>query len=204
MLNSLDFKNLTYDIFWYMCKSYVYVSNLYKSYFTKENSYDDEIRVIKKVVLLNDFYHYYYYTEKTHELTNYNLEQIESRDFDDEIIILVVKNNCIIIFYDNNDFKNKVNSINTECLDYKFMSCSLEVDGNSYEVDLPKEYYVLENILFKPIFIDWFAKTKLYINDVMNKDYKIKIIDNNINQLNFDKNKCIVLEKESSKIISCK
>ena len=119
---------------------------------------------------------------------------------------------------DENDYVNKrimyeKNDIVTCCelSETKFMLMEINVGENKYKIDLKTDrynFYVVGNILTKQFFI-YYLKQFLKLNELINNDDKIsiKIIDNNVNIIEFDftdKNENIILEKNGFKVLNCK
>ena len=126
------------------------------------------------------------------EIKEYNLEN-KNNFFIHQINYLditYISNNKLL---NNNNFK-KTN----------FTFILVEIINSNYTIDITNFlnnvnscYYIINNNLFDKNFIIWLQYNKFNIEN----NYKINIIDNNINTIQFDKNKYIKLLADSYNII---
>ena len=134
--------------------------------------------------------------------------------------ILIIKNDRIKNIINLNDFKKNnincdffVNKIllenkyiyllnilpncdvyNNLICNFKFNLVEIKIDDKIYDItNLLINYYIESNKLFDDIFIKW-LNIKHKIN-LIDKNYKIKIIDNELNYIELEKNSYIELKK---------
>lgn len=130
-----------------------------------------------------------YYVHKL--LQNSNYENFEDNSKDLKILIK--------IFYKKSSFNNPI----IKC-DYEFILINLVVNNNTYELtniinNYKNYYYIVNNILFDKIFINWFSLNHINIDY---NNYNIYIIDHNANEIKLTNKQSIKLNKDNYKIIN--
>jgi hypothetical protein len=80
------------------------------------------------------------------------------------------------------DFLSQLND-NFKISTCRFLNVTLHIGDDCYSLNLakPSMFYVAGNIILDAVFIDWIAKERLGLKGVP-ADYKVTIIDENINQ----------------------
>jgi hypothetical protein len=121
-----------------------------------------------------------------------------------------------IIYSDFTDNTNKINklilhelsdtqSIKYEVTKYNFILCEINIGGKTTKIDFKTEKYnfMIVNNKIDALFVNYFMK-KYYnyddISDVLWFDYKIKILDQNVNEVVLDTTKEIVLGLENYEV----
>ena len=110
------------------------------------------------------------------------------------------------IMYEKNDIVTS-----SELSEAKFMLIEINIGENKYKIDLKTDrynFYVVGNVLTKQFFI-YYLKQFLKLNELIYENHviRIKIIDSNINIVEFDftdKNENIILEKNGYTVLNCK
>jgi len=143
------------------------------------------------------------HVESCHKDDDFNFDFILYSWFDDENEYVNKK-----IMYEKNDIVSS-----SELSEIKFMLIEINIGENNYKIDLKTDrynFYVVGNALTKQFFIYYlkrFLKVNNLIYDNDNDKISIKIIDQNVNIIEFDftdKNENIVLEKNGYKLLNCK
>lgn len=200
--------SVSYNFFYFLSKLQIMFMK-----FSKKIEENPKLLQIK-----NDFMLLLNFNPHTIETTEYikNGEHVKSDDLSD--------NNFDFILYswfdDENEYVNKKimyekNDIVTssELSEIKFMLIEINIGENNYKIDLKTDrynFYVVGNALTKQFFIYYlkrFLKVNNLIYDNDNDKISIKIIDQNVNIIEFDftdKNENIVLEKNGYKLLNCK
>tara|TARA_Y100000816_G_scaffold276281_1_gene245313 strand:- start:2509 stop:3150 length:642 start_codon:yes stop_codon:yes gene_type:complete len=96
----------------------------------------------------------------------------------------------------NNFLLNNIDIIKTK---YTFILVEIESLNKKYDItnflhNNITSYYIIDNILFDRNFILWLKFNKYSIDE---NDYKINIIDNNINNIKLDKKKYLMLSENT-------
>lgn len=180
----------------------IFIKNFYK------NKINENIELISNgdsisSISMNDFISNYMLDKSLIELKNDDFYIYSDLNEENELI-----NKIIIKDYEQFIKKNKLLNQNENKIieynetGYKFIMFEIIVDDISISVDMTTEkynYLIIDNI-FDCSFIKYFLKK--YHNNIYNKlseeqitSYKIKIIDHNINVLEFT-NKPIIISKE--------
>jgi hypothetical protein len=137
----------------------------------------------------------YFYKSKSKPLEN--MENIEH---------IIIKDNESFYIYsdftklddDNKCVNKKISNLYPETLNYElsrieFISVSLNVDDNLYKIDLKTDiynFYIVDNILDKKFFVYYLmAHYNLKADAIMTEKMHLKIIDNNVNEIETDINK---------------
>jgi hypothetical protein len=138
--------------------------------------------------------------------------------FDDSTITYIVYGQLskysvpvnVLIYFKNNDkiiLRNKMNMIEYNNTTYKYIHTSYRFITVEYiyknyiiTLDLPKSLYIVDNILMTPEFV---FRCLSYQKEsfVFDYDYKLKLIDHNINIIELKSNQCILLEKNTYKVV---
>ena len=83
--------------------------------------------------------------------------------------------------------------------DKLFIQIELKQNNKTFDIKEAVEYFMIEkNKIFNKRFLMWIME--YWFNVKLSDDYKIKIIDSNVNIVNLDKNKYILLYKEEYNI----
>jgi len=99
---------------------------------------------------------------------------------------------------DNKCINKKISNLYPETLNYElsrieFISVSLNVDDNLYKIYLKTDnynFYIVDNILDKKFFVYYLMTYYNLASDViMSQKMYLKIIDNNVNEIEIDINK---------------
>ena len=108
-------------------------------------------------------------------------------------------NNLDINFFSNNNLLtyNSLKKTNFTFILVEIINSKSKIDITNFLNNNTNSYYLENNNLFDKNFIIWLQYNKLNIED----NYKINIIDNNINTLELDKSKYIKLSSDSYDII---
>lgn len=136
----------------------------------------------------------------------------ENNKFSNNDGLIIIKNNSQYVvknvkFIGENDefiFKNPINNrFFPEKSNIYFLTIQYfqENNKNPITLEIPKSMYLDKNELFTSIFVYRCLKYQ-NIPFYFDLNYKIKIIDNNINMIELDCNQYILLEKSNYKIIS--
>jgi hypothetical protein len=155
---------------------------------------------VKSVPFLNNILTYidsniYTYTDVNNELTvcnKYNREK--NLDFK------------IILHYKPNDEKKKyLESLQHEQSDYKFIMTEITIDDKKFIVHFTtdKYNYLIEHNKLDKNFINYFLKTHYneLVKDLEIENYNIKIIDHNVNIVEFDNTKILFINKADYEIL---
>jgi len=146
------------------------------------------------------------------EITEINSNDINYLNLDDKLVDLYIYkyfNNCNFINSRIAYKQNELDKINIEETNVKFILIELKIgDDNIYKIELKNNdynFYLVGNEFRKSFFI-YYLQHILKINKeyLENVKLSVKIIDNDVNIIEFDfteKNESILLEKNSYKII---
>jgi hypothetical protein len=88
-----------------------------------------------------------------------------------------------------------------EKTDYTFVLFEVIIDEETYKIELKSDtynYYVVGNVFNKTI-ISYLLKTYFDLDDVT--EYKVRLLDHNVESIEFDEQKSLELNKEAYKII---
>ncbi len=88
-----------------------------------------------------------------------------------------------------------------EKTDYTFVLFEVIIDEDTYKIELKSDtynYYVVGNVFNKTI-ISYLLKTYFDLDDVT--EYKVRLLDHNVESIEFDEQKSLELNKEAYKII---
>jgi hypothetical protein len=88
-----------------------------------------------------------------------------------------------------------------EKTDYTFVLFEVIIDEETYKIELKSEtynYYVVGNVFNKTI-ISYLLKTYFDLDDVT--EYKVRLLDHNVESIEFDEQKSLELNREAYKII---
>jgi len=85
---------------------------------------------------------------------------------------------------------------------FKFIGISLTNKNNEIDINLfkPYNFYLEGNVILDEVFLKWYCKR--FYNVELESDYKLRIIDDNANFLNLDKNNMLLLNKNDYELIS--
>jgi len=112
----------------------------------------------------------------------------------------------LILHYNPDDEKKKyIESLKTEQADYKFIMTEITVKDKKLVIHFTNDkynYLIVDNKLNKN-FINYFLKT--HYNDLVEdfeiENYSIKIIDHNVNIIEFDSTKSLLINKTGYEIL---
>jgi hypothetical protein len=171
LINKLNYLYSSIDKKLYKSKNFVYIFNDNK-FISKEN-YDSFIKIYDLKKIMNEENNKYFFI---HEINYLEINFLSNNRFlnNDSLI----KTNFTFILVEIINSKNTIDITN-------FLNNTINC------------YYLQDNILFDKNFIIWLQYNEFNIE----KDYKINIIDNNINTIELDKNKYIKLSNNSYDII---
>ena len=127
----------------------------------------------------------------------------------------IIYNLIIYKFYINNEeyyasydnIENIFNNIDetniNDCLiTSPFIQVEINVNNTTINIsDKIKKFYLKDNIIFGKYFLKWFLKEFYNFDDFNYNDYKLNIIDNNINELKITNNRQIKLKPTSYEIV---
>lgn len=125
----------------------------------------------------------------------------------DEVLKLDEFPNCDFIIYqdDKNNclFSYELEEDSLECknTEYTFMLVEVVVGTETYKIDLKSDnynYYVVGNA-FNQVIISYLLKKLFDLDDI--KQYKVKLIDQNVELIEFDEHKSLLLNKDAYEII---
>jgi hypothetical protein len=115
-----------------------------------------------------------------------------------------------LILQCNPDYAKKtyIESLKVEQADYKFIMTEITIDNNNISIHFTNEkynYLIVDNKLNNQ-FIMYFLKTHYtdFVKDLSDSEienYKIKIIDHNVNVVEFDNTKSLVINKTGYEIL---
>jgi hypothetical protein len=99
---------------------------------------------------------------------------------------------------DNKCINKKISKTYIETPEYdlstvEFMSIDLNIDNKSYKIKLKSDlynFYIVDNILDKNFFVYYLiTHYNIKVDDIISKKMYLKIIDNNVNEIELDINK---------------
>lgn len=106
----------------------------------------------------------------------------------------------------NNEEKKNIESSNIEEADYKFIMTEITITDKKFIIHFrnDKYNYLIVNNGLDSEFIEYFLKTHYseMIKDLEIKKYTIKIIDHNVNIVEFDETKMLYIEKNEYSILT--
>ncbi len=114
------------------------------------------------------------------------------------------------ILHYNPDYEKKtyIESLKLEEADYKFIMTEITINNNNILIHFTTEKYnyLIVNNKFDKIFINYFLKTHYtdFVKDLSDSEienYKIKIIDHNVNVVEFDNTKFLIINKTEYEIL---
>ena len=91
-------------------------------------------------------------------------------------------------------------SLECEITDYKFMLVEVVVGTETYQIDLKSDtynFYVVGNV-FNQSIISYALKKFYDLDDV--KQYRVKLLDHNVESIEFDEQKSLVMKKDTYEI----
>lgn len=115
-----------------------------------------------------------------------------------------------LILHYNPDYEKKkyLESLKVEQADYKFIMTEITINNNNISVHFTSEKYnyLIVNNKFDKNFINYFLKTHYtdFVKDLSESEienYKIKIIDHNVNVVEFDNTKSLIINKTGYEIL---
>jgi hypothetical protein len=190
--------NLSYNLSY---SSIYYYSKLQLGFMKTQNTITT---YVKSVPFLNNLLTYvkpesnldiYTYTNVNDDLTICNKHNREKNI-----------NHKIILHYNPDIEKIKyIESLKLEQTDYKFIMTEITIDDKKFVVHFTtdKYNYLIEHNKLDKHFIYFFLKT--YYNDVVKdleiENYNIKIIDHNVNIVEFDNSKTLFINKTDYEIL---
>lgn len=108
----------------------------------------------------------------------------------------------------NDEEKKNIESSNIEEANYKFIMTEITIDNKKFVIQFKtdKYNYLIINNGLDSEFIKYFLKTHYseMVKDLEIKNYTIKIIDNNVNIVEFDETKMLYIEKNEYNILTDK
>jgi len=115
-----------------------------------------------------------------------------------------------LILHYNPDYAKKtyLESLKVEQADYKFIMTEITINNNNISIHFTNEkynYLIVDNKLNNQ-FIMYFLKTHYtdFVKDLSDSEienYKIKIIDHNVNVVEFDNTKSLIINKTGYEIL---
>ena len=195
--------NIAGHISWNMVKLYHYLNSkcnkTHKKYTEHVSTIlkSNKLKVINKVKFIG-------YTHKNNNIYNtvdLSSDYIYDNSFD--IMLLEYKNKFKRIlskddikYHSNDSLKNIFDNENIKI----FLQVQLEQFNTKTDIHehLPK-FYLNDNILLDTVFLQWYLY-KFY-NIILSKEYKLHIIDNNINIFNISNTESTLIKKENNKYI---
>jgi hypothetical protein len=115
-----------------------------------------------------------------------------------------------LILHYNPDYEKKMylESLKVEQADYKFIMTEITIINNNISIHFTSEKYnyLIVNNKFDKNFISYFLKTHYtdFVKDLSDSEienYKIKIIDQNVNVVEFDNTKSLIINKTGYEIL---
>jgi hypothetical protein len=188
--------NLSYNLSY---NSIYYYSKLQLGFIKTQNTLT---RYAKSVPFLNNLLTYmkpdntiYTYTTINENLTICSkFNEAQNLDYK---IILHYKPDYEKIFY--------IESLELEQADYKFIMTEISIDDKKFVVHFTsdKYNYLIVNNKLDNNFINYFLKTHYneFVKDLEIENYIIKIIDHNVNILEFDNTKTLLINKTGYEIL---
>jgi hypothetical protein len=133
--------------------------------------------------------------------TNYNKLQLSKIPYYDLILYTIDAPTynekymiiCNQLIYINN---------NVEKSNVKLLGQQIKLNGTLIPIVFEENIYLKNNILFDNLFIKWYLFTKKNIKLKDTDDYSIHFIDNNMDFVELQKNKYIILDKDNYTIVS--
>lgn len=199
-------KNLFYKIMWNILKFFSEFE-----YYNRNNIKHIKYlgKYCKKLIENND-------KETTLIIGNNNKKYKNIKILQHEINNKNITYNLIIykFYIDNEDYYTSFDNIENifktidetnikDCL-IKSPFIQVEVNVNNTTIDVSdkiKKFYLKDNIIFGKYFLKWFLKEFYNFDDFNYNDYKLNIIDNNINELKITNNRQIKLKPSSYELI---
>lgn len=120
------------------------------------------------------------------------LEEFPECDF---LIFQDGQNNCLF------SYELEEDSLECEVTDYTFMLVEVVVETEKYKLDLKTDdynFYVVGNV-FNQTIVSYLLKKFYDLDDV--KQYHVKILDNNVESIEFDEEKSLILKKDTYAIV---
>ena len=154
---------------------------------------------------LDEKYNYYYEEDS---INNHAIAYIISSIFYNKEIEVINENTLVIFKHKNKQIIRNhyfpeydiANNYNFTPTPYRFITVQYIKKDISITLDIIKSMYMVDNILFTPAFV---LRCLLYQEEQFefDMDYKLKIIDQNINMFELGSNQYILLEKDTYKIL---
>ena len=197
LINPVKFKLISTDISWYGVSTYHRVRLFYNDFF-----------FIEPVEVLKDSEEEEEEEEEYLELEGLNKdgEIVEFEKYKDDKLEEPVEILFLKCEKDGNFYYKKVEDETIEDLfDYElktlprqFLQVELEDDKNKTDIhEHISKYYVKNNVIFDEIFLKYYMKK--WYNSEISSDYKVNIIDKNIQLLSFNNNTYLKFNDESYK-----
>ena len=106
----------------------------------------------------------------------------------------------------NDEEKKNIESSNIEEANYKFIMTEITIHNKKFVIQFKtdKYNYLIVNNGLDSVFIEYFLKTHYseMVKDLEIKNYTIKIIDHNVNIVEFDETKILYIEKNEYSILT--
>ena len=113
----------------------------------------------------------------------------------DFLIFQDAKNNCLF------SYELEEDSLECEVTEYTFMLVEVLVGTDTYKLDLKSDdynYYVVGNV-FNQTIISYLLKRFYELDDV--KQYRVKLLDHNVESVEFDEQKSLILKKATYALV---
>lgn len=120
------------------------------------------------------------------------LEEFPECDF---LIFQDRQNNCLF------SYELEEDSLECAVTDYTFILVEVVVETEKYKLDLKTDdynFYVVGNV-FNQTIVSYLLKKFYDLDDV--KQYHVKILDNNVESVEFDEEKSLILKKDTYSIV---
>lgn len=131
--------------------------------------------------------------EKSVEFEIYEDEMVKDYDFGLYISYDDSKKN---IFYIRQD--EYIKNMEIKPCKKHFISAEIIINDSIFEIDLTNEnYFIIYNKIFDEKFIKFYLN---YYHNIQTDDYNINIVDNNLEVINIDKNKYILIQPNNYEV----
>ncbi len=120
------------------------------------------------------------------------LEEFPHCDF---LIFQDAENNCSF------SYELEEDSLECEVTDYTFMLMEVVVGTDTYKLELKSDdynYYVVGNV-FNQIIVSYLLNKQCELDDV--KQYRVKLLDHNVESIEFDEQKSLILKKDTYAVV---
>ena len=120
------------------------------------------------------------------------LEEFPDFDF---LIFQDAENNCSF------SYELEEDSLECEVTDYTFMLVEVVVGTETYKLELKSDdynYYVVGNV-FDKIIVHYLLKKFYNLDDVT--QYRVKLLDHNVESIEFDEQKFLILKKDTDAVV---